>query len=475
MKHWMKTFRLKKKTTVFQMNFWYILILLLTVLFIGAAAIGIIGYSLYKGTEQEAEYVEQELIHESAAPHPDWNEVISTILYDQHPNFYLHIQTPDGKRIYSKGSESITDQNAYRITLSMFSSVSFKKKFVPIYEYQFVYNGYKFNLFIRMDSIHRFLVLMLRVMAIVVVLGILIGSLAIYRLSLRLNRPLMEVTGMINRVTETNDLKRRVYVPELPKEVHDLALAFNQLMDQLDEQIERDHRFVSDASHELRTPLAAIRGHVELIQRHGSGHPEVIGRSIHFVDQESKRMQRLIEQLLMIARLDRRSTELAAVNLSMVARNVISDYAADVPQKFTADVTEDIYALANEDYVHQVIVSLLGNARKYTPEDGEIRIIVGRDARYAYIRVQNSGPQIPDKEKEKIFTRFYRPDQSRSSAAGGSGLGLAIVRQLVELDKGAIWVRNIVPDGNEFVVRLTACDRDQPETALPSESSGVDE
>jgi signal transduction histidine kinase len=463
MKHWMKTFRLKRKTTAFQMNFWYILTLLLIALFIGTAAIIIVSYSLYKGTEQEAEYVEGELIQESKEAHPDWDQAINTILYNQHPNFYLHIQPPHGKQIYSKGSESITDQNAYRITMSMFSSISFKKKFVPIYEYQFMYNGYKFKLFIRMVSIHRFIVLMLRVMSLVVLSGILIGALAIYRLSRRLNRPLMQATGMINRITETNDLKRRVYVPELPKEVHDLALAFNQLMDQLDQQMERDHRFVSDASHELRTPLAAIRGHVELIQRHGAGHPEVIEQSIHFVDQESKRMQRLIEQLLMIARLDRRLGELVPVNLSMVARNVISDYAANVAQQFTADVTGDVYALANEDYVHQVIVSLLGNARKYTPQDGEIRIIVNRDTRNAYIRVQNSGPQIPDAEKEKIFTRFYRPDQSRSSSAGGSGLGLAIVRQLVELDQGAIWVRNIVPAGNEFVVRLAAYDPDKKE------------
>jgi Signal transduction histidine kinase len=458
MKNWLKTFRIKRKTTLFQMNFWYILTLLLTVLFIGAAALGIVSYSLYKGTEQEAEYVKALLIKESEQKHPDWADSIETIIYQQHPDFYLHIQTPEGKRIYSKGSESISDQSTYKINLSIFSSISFKQIFVPVYHHEFIYNGYKFDLFIRMTNIHRFLGLIIRVLSIVILMGILIGALAIYRLSLRLNRPLLQVTGMISQVTETNDLKRRVFVPELPKEVHDLALAFNQLMDQLDEQIERDHRFVSDASHELRTPLAAIRGHVELIQRHGAGHPEVIDRSIHFVDQESKRMQRLIEQLLMIARLDRRSGELALVNLSMVARNVIADYASNITQQFTFDVADDVYALANEDYVHQVIVSLLGNACKYTPEHGEIRIIVSRDAKYAYLRVQNSGPQIPDPEKEKIFTRFYRPDQSRSSTAGGSGLGLAIVRQLVELDQGAIWVRDIVPAGNEFVVRLAARD-----------------
>ncbi|WP_239984771.1 sensor histidine kinase [Sporolactobacillus pectinivorans] len=438
------------------MNFWYILTLFLTVLFIGVAVLSIISYQLYKGTEQEVQYVENQLVQESMEKNPDWTDTIANILYDQHPDLYVRIETPDAKTIYSKGSESITDQNSYMIKLSLFSSISFKKKFIPIYHHRASYNGYTFDLYVRMDGIHNYIVIMIRVLALCVILGIVIGSLAIYQLSRRLNRPLMDVTEMIHQVTETRDLKQRVLVADQPREVHDLALSFNQLMNQLDRQIERERRFVSDASHELRTPLSAIRGHVELIQRHGFGHPEVIDRSIHFVDQESKRMQRLIEQLLMIARLDRRSKLLETVNLSMIAKNVIADYTSSVAQHFTADIADGTYALANEDYVHQVLVSLLGNAKKYTPDDGWIKINVNGDHQFSYIRVQNSGPRIPDEEKKKIFTRFYRLDQSRSSEAGGSGLGLAIVKELVELDEGKIWVEDLKPVGSEFIVRLKA-------------------
>lgn len=438
------------------MNFWYILILFLTVLSIGLAVVSVTSYQLYKGTEQEVIYVESQLKNESMEKHPDWKDSLDSIIYEQHPDFYVRIETPDSKTIYSRGSESITDQNEYLIKLSLFSSISFKKKFIPVYHHQASYNGYTFDIYVRMISIHTFIVDMVRVLALCVLLGIVIGSLAIYQLSRRLSRPLLDVTGMIRQVTETNDLKRRVLIPDQPKEVHDLAKSFNQLMSQLDQLIERDRHFVSDASHELRTPLSAIRGHVELIQRHGAGHPEVVERSIHFVDQESKRMQRLIEQLLMIARLDRRSKVLETVDLSMIAKNVIADYAPSISQRFKANIADGTYALANEDYVHQVIVSLLGNARKYTPDDGWIKIIVEGGPEFSYVRVQNSGPRIPDEEKEKIFTRFYRLDQSRSSEAGGSGLGLAIVRELVELDEGIIWVDDLNPTGSEFIVRLKA-------------------
>ncbi|MCO7174950.1 sensor histidine kinase [Sporolactobacillus kofuensis] len=454
MKNWRTAFNKNRKTTLFRMSFWYILILLLTVVFIGLAAVTSISYQLYKSTEHEINYVEKQLHKESKEKNPDWTDSLENIFYSQHPDFYVHIETPQHKTIYSKGSESITDNNMYKFKLSLFSSIAFKKKLVPIYHHHFLYNGYTFDLYVRMISIHKFISLMIKVLLVCILLGTVFGALAIYQLSKKLSRPLMEVTSMINQVTETNDLKQRVPVPESPKEVHELALAFNQLMGQLDQQIERELHFVSDASHELRTPLSAIRGHVELIKRHGNDHPELVQKSMHFVDEESKRMQRLINQLLMIARLDRRSKELENVNLSMIAKNVVLDYATDVKQHFSTEITDATYALANEDYVHQVMVSLLGNARKYTPEDGWIKLIINRDEHYSYIIVQNSGSSIPDDEKEKIFTRFYRLDKSRTSENGGSGLGLAIVKELVELDEGSIWVEDVEPTGSAFIVRL---------------------
>ncbi|MCL1630739.1 HAMP domain-containing histidine kinase [Sporolactobacillus sp. CPB3-1] len=453
----MKPFhKIRKHTTLFQMVFWYTLILTLTVLFIGFSVLIIVSHQLYKNTEQEVEYVKKQLIVESREKNPDWTDSIESILYVQHPDFYVRIETPDNRMIYSKGSESITDNNTYMFKLSLFSSIAFKKKFVPIYHHRFNNNRYTFDLYVRMISIHKFIVTMVKVLAICIVLGVLAGSLAIYQWSRRMIRPLMDVTGMINEVTKTNNLKRRVPVPDQPREVRDLAHSFNRLLGRLDQLIERDKRFVSDASHELRTPLSAIRGHVELIQRHGNGHPEVVQKSIHFVDAESKRMQNLIEQLLMIARMGRDSRALESVNLSAVVSNVIADYAEGLSQDFKTDIAHNVYAQANEDYVHQIVVSLLGNAQKYTPANGWIQIKVNGNNQFSYIHVLNNGPSIPDEEKRRIFGRFYRVDKSRARTPGGTGLGLAIVKELVELEDGIIWVEDLRPSGCAFVVRLNA-------------------
>ncbi|WP_332237094.1 sensor histidine kinase [Sporolactobacillus sp. KGMB 08714] len=454
MKAWIKAFKKQKDTMLFRMNFWFILILLVTVLFIGVSALAVVSYQLYQGTRQDVSYVEHQLIATARQKNPDWNEAVGDALYAQHPDFYVHIQTPDGKTIYSKGSEGIAGSNQYLVKLSLITSFFINNRLIPIYHQTVSYGGYTFDIYVRMLSIRHFIKTMVKVLIFCTALGILFGSLAIYQISRKLSRPLTDVTLFINRLTRTKDLEQRVPLPAHPREVRDLAVSFNHLMAQLERQIEREKRFVSDASHELRTPLAAIRGHVELIQRHGTDHPEVIRQSIHFVDHESKRMQRLIDQLLMIARLDRKAKALFPVDLSIIAGNVIADYASEVEQTLTADIADNVCAPANEDYVHQIIVSLLGNARKYTPAGGWIKIIVNSDRNYSYIRVQNSGSRIPDEEKEKIFNRFYRLDKSRSSEQGGTGLGLAIVRQLVEIENGRIWVQDMNLPGSEFVVRF---------------------
>ncbi|WKB34781.1 histidine kinase dimerization/phospho-acceptor domain-containing protein [Terrilactibacillus sp. S3-3] len=138
-----------------------------------------------------------------------------------------------------------------------------------------------------MATIHEFWETTVRVLILSAIAGILIGSLAIYRFSRRLSKPLAEVTNTIKLATSTEDLEVTVPIPERPQEMKDLAIAFNHLMNRLSQQIQREKNFVSDASHELRTPLAAIRGHVKLIMRHGNEHPEVIEESAQFINQES--------------------------------------------------------------------------------------------------------------------------------------------------------------------------------------------
>lgn len=449
---WMDKIKRKVNTTSFQLNGWYILILLATVAFIGAVTITSVSYQLYKSTETEVRHIESSLVAAAEENHPNWKRTIQNAIDENHPDYYVHIETPDGKTIYSEGSERITDNIRKLPHFKWFSSISLKHFSTPIYHHTTSFHNYTFKIYVKMAAIHEFWEITVRVLMLSAIAGILIGSLAIYRFSRRLSKPLAEVTNTIKLATSTEDLEVTVPIPERPQEVKDLAIAFNHLMNRLSQQIQREKNFVSDASHELRTPLAAIRGHVKLIMRHGNEHPEVIEESAQFINQESLRMQRLMDQLLMIARLDRSSMSVMPVNLSMIARSISEDNIPAIRQKFSVDVGDNITAMANEDNVHQVIVSLLENAGKYTPNEGWIHLILKQDDRHAYVMVQDSGPSIPDDEKKKVFERFYRIDKSRSSEKGGSGLGLSIVKQLVEIDGGKIWVEDIIPSGCKFIV-----------------------
>lgn len=450
---WIDHLKEKINTTSFQLNCRYILILLSTVVFIGATAIVSVSYQLYKSTETEVRHIESGLAAAAKEKHPDWKRTIRNVIDENHPNYYVHIETPDGRTIYSEGSESITDDDKKLPDFKWFSSISIKHFSMPIYHHETSYHHYTFKIYVKMAAIHEFMESTIKVLILSAVAGILFGSLAIYRFSRRLSKPLAEVTETIKLATSTENLQVTVPIPEQPQEIKDLAIAFNHLMHRLNEQIQREKNFVSDASHELRTPLAAIRGHVKLIMRHGNKHPEVIEQSAQFINQESLRMQRLMDQLLMIARLDRSSMSVTPVNLSMIAKSISEDNIPAIRQRFTVDIGDSITAIANEDNVHQVIISLLENAGKYTPDDGWINLTLKQDDRYAYVIVRDSGPSIPDDEKKKVFERFYRVDKSRSSKKGGSGLGLSIAKQLVEIDGGKIWAADIIPAGCQFIVR----------------------
>ncbi|RYL92535.1 HAMP domain-containing protein [Sporolactobacillus sp. THM7-4] len=442
-------------TTSFRLNFWYILILLATVLFIGIIVTASVSYQLYKNTEVEVRHIENLLILTAQKKHPNWERSINNVIYENHPNVYVHIETPEGRTIYSDGSESIMDKDQQLSKTSWFTSLFLNRGSALIYHHNVSYHHYTFKIYVKLATIHEFVESMIRVLFFGTLAGLVIGSFAIYNLSRRLSRPLVDVTRMIKNSTAEN-LEVTVPVPKGPQEVKDLALAFNHLMNRLREQIRREKNFVSDASHELRTPLAAIHGHVNLILRHGKAHPEIIEQSSRFINQESMRMQRLIDQLLMLARLDQSTVTVAPVNISIIAKSIAEDYLPVIDQKFTVDIEDGVIGMVNEDHIHEIIISILENSGKYAPKDGWIRLVVCRRENDCYVIIQNSGPKIPDDEKEKVFERFYRIDKSRHSQIGGSGLGLSIAKQLIQINKGAIRVDDLEPEGCQFTVKFPA-------------------
>lgn len=215
-------------------------------------------------------------------------------------------------------------------------------------------------------------------------------------------------------------------------------------------------QFVADASHELRTPLASIRGYAELTRMGPHELPEDTVRSIGRIESEARRMTVLVEDLLLLARLDEgRALEREPVDLSRLLVDAVSDaHAAGPDHTWSIDLPgEPVEVIGDEPRLHQVIVNLLANARVHTPPGTAVTVTLARANGSAVVTVADNGPGIPEKLQPVLFERFARGDSSRSRETGSTGLGLAIVHAVVEAQGGTVSVES-EPGRTVFMLTL---------------------
>lgn len=313
-----------------------------------------------------------------------------------------------------------------------------------------------YALFIGMHVLIGNLHVLISVLIIAIGLSLLIGLLYVRRLAKRLSAPTLTLAQVAKQAAANSEATQ----PELPQpsepvEIGQLASDFNQLLAAQNGRLQRERQFISDASHELRTPIATIRGNLKLIERRGKQHPEIIPESLGFIDQESLRMQHLIENLLHLSRADRAEISLHPVDIDPLVQSVIAHYQPLIDQPITYDgPATPTMVSADTDMLHQVLTALLDNAHKYGAPDQSIDVTVAKQAQHVTLSVADHGPGISTAERPHIFERFYRVDESRSNKIEGSGLGLAIVAQLVRLNKGTITITDNPPHGACFIISL---------------------
>ena len=215
----------------------------------------------------------------------------------------------------------------------------------------------------------------------------------------------------------------------------------------------RQHAFVSDASHELRTPLAVIRANAEYLQQEQPDNPEV-----REIVGETDRLSSLVDSLLAVARDDNSARAgHVPVDLSEVVAATVESMrplAEDHGLELTHAEPESLFVLGDRDQLRQVLVILLDNAVRYTPEGGRIHVQARPDGREAILTVHDTGMGIPAEALERVFERFYRADEARNRQSGGAGLGLAIARELVTRHEGKISVTSTEGAGSTFEIRL---------------------
>ncbi|MDF2866189.1 MAG: yycG [Clostridia bacterium] len=216
--------------------------------------------------------------------------------------------------------------------------------------------------------------------------------------------------------------------------------------------------FVANVSHELKTPLTSIKGYSETMMRADLTDAE-ISEFAKVINQEASRMDRLVVDLLQLSKFDysKASFKKTTFSLSDLATNVTEKMKYSASQKehtLDCEVIVPTKAYADKDSIEQVIMNVVSNSIKYTPDGGNIMVYVGSVNNSAYIKIVDNGMGIPEKDLQRIFERFYRVDKARSRQMGGTGLGLAIVKEIVDGNGGTIDIRSEVDKGTEIIITL---------------------
>ncbi len=264
--------------------------------------------------------------------------------------------------------------------------------------------------------------------------------------------PLRRMAATAEEVRSGNLTPRLPEEPAAPPELRALIAGFNRMLERLDLAFSRQRRFVSDASHELRTPLTAIRGQLEVLAANPDPGAEEVQRVEAVTLAEVERMERLVEELLALARLDE-GAEMDVVEVDLDA--LLREVAAGGSSVEVGELAP-VHVAGSPELLARVVANLLANARRHAGDSGRVRLGAARTNGRVSVSVDDDGPGIPAAERERVFERFHRIDSARSRDAGGSGLGLAISREIVAAHGGRIWAEESPLGGARVAFELPA-------------------
>ena len=278
-------------------------------------------------------------------------------------------------------------------------------------------------------------------------------------------KPLAKIEATAEKIA-AGDLSARLENFEPDTEVGRLSTSLNQMLSRIEESFaarteseSKLRRFVADASHELRTPLTSIRGFAELHRQGAVPEGEKTTELISRIEKESMRMGSLVEDLLLLARMDQsREIVMEDVDLSTLVKEAVSSAQAAGPEHpITVDIAHDVHTQGDADKIYQVVTNLLANARAHTPAGTAIHVATYSDEKGTYVSVADNGPGLTAEDQQHIFERFYRVDSSRQrNSSDGSGLGLSIVDEVMKAHGGEVSVASEPGNGATFTLHFKA-------------------
>ena len=301
------------------------------------------------------------------------------------------------------------------------------------------------------------------------ILAAIVGAL----LANRALRPIDTITRTASSITRTKDLERRLQIEDQVSEVGQLAATFNEMLDRVQKLFLTQERLIADVSHELRTPLTTVQGNIELLQRFANNGQPIEGgntayqttlqETLREVENETTRMSRLINDLLLLAQADSGAArlQLAPVEMDTLLLEVYRQTKRIAEQRrgrngwdIRLGSEDQALVWGDRERLHQVLLNLTDNAIKYTPEGGLITLSLENDDGWVKVAVSDTGIGISPEEQEHIFERFFRVDKARSRELGSSGLGLSIVQWIAQAHDGRVTVKSTPNVGSTFTLWL---------------------
>jgi signal transduction histidine kinase len=273
-------------------------------------------------------------------------------------------------------------------------------------------------------------------------------------------RPIDVIARTAQSIVSAADLRRRVPVPVVQDELQLLTVTVNDLLGRIDNLFEAQQRFLADASHEIRTPLAAMQGNIEILQRGAARDKELLEESLRDMQNESARLIRLVNDLLMLARNESAANmRFVLVDMATLLLEVVRELkplANGV--SLTLDARTVVFVEGDRDRIKQALINVCMNALQHTSPGGTVTCTLSGDGQTARVTIADTGTGMSSSDLEHIFDRFYRADRSRTRTAGavggGTGLGLAIVKYIVDAHHGAIHVESTLNEGTTFRIEL---------------------
>jgi two-component system OmpR family sensor kinase len=367
-------------------------------------------------------------------------------------------------------SDSFNELNGdFGTIASQDGKLKYRARIAPVENRQGVQLGYVL-LASPLDDVQATVNSLLRKLILAGVLALITAIAAVWLIIRQGLRPVERMIDTASAIAQ-GDLSQRV--PESAVDPHtelgQLGGALNVMLGQIEhssnlraESEARLRQFVADAAHELRTPLTSLRGYAELYRQGALPDAAAVGNAMGRIESEGTRMARLVDELLLLARLDQqRGLELTRVDLADLCRDAIADFRAVEPDRpVTDDLVASAIVLGDRLRLRQVIDNLLTNVRVHTPPQTPVHVSITLADQRVQVRVRDDGPGIPPEDQPHVFERFWRGDRSRGRRAGSSGLGLSIVASLVESHGGAISLESEPGRGTTFTVDLPLAQAD---------------